>query len=118
MDSFVRQLTSRLLDPANPMSRNKHFHTFTTDEGKEALKLAKRLRAFERDLLNAIDRKAQVTWFQNADGSQQLEILQQAINSKRSTRLTIEEFELLEQLPKAAAALRQIGRTKTKGNSD
>ena len=44
MDAFVRRLVERLLEPSEPLSRNRHFHTFETPEGRRALKLARRLR--------------------------------------------------------------------------
>lgn len=48
MDAFVHRLVERLLTEGRPLSRNRHFHTFDTPEGRTALRLARRLRALHR----------------------------------------------------------------------
>jgi hypothetical protein len=55
MDSFVRRLVKRLLEEGRPLSRNRHFHTFDTPEGRTALRTARRLRALHRDVLRALE---------------------------------------------------------------
>jgi hypothetical protein len=50
MEPFVRRLVQRLLDPAQPLSRNRHFHTFQSQEGRTALKTTRRLLSLRRDL--------------------------------------------------------------------
>ena len=39
MDPFVRRLVERLQDPEQPLSRNRHFHTFDSPEGRTALRV-------------------------------------------------------------------------------
>lgn len=50
MDPFVRKLVLRLFDEGAPLSRNRHFHTFDSPEGKAALRVSKRLKALQRAL--------------------------------------------------------------------
>jgi hypothetical protein len=50
MDPFVRRLVERLVAEGRPLSRNRHFHTFDTPEGRIALRTARRLRALQRDV--------------------------------------------------------------------
>ena len=50
MDPFVRRLVERLNDPARPLSRNRHFHTFDNPDGQQALRIARRLHALRQDI--------------------------------------------------------------------
>ncbi|HLV60954.1 MAG TPA: hypothetical protein VKY51_06075 [Fredinandcohnia sp.] len=50
MQAFVYRLVERLTQEGPPLSRNRHFHTFETPEGKQALRIARRLRSVARDL--------------------------------------------------------------------
>jgi len=50
MHAFVYRLVERLTQEGPPFSRNRHFHTFESPEGKEALRIARRLRSVARDL--------------------------------------------------------------------
>ena len=50
MDPFVRKLVLRLFDEGAPLSRNRHFHTFDSPEGKQAMRISRRLRALQLDI--------------------------------------------------------------------
>ncbi len=54
MDSFVRRLVERLLAEGGGLSRNRHFHTFDTPEGRSALRMARRLRALQCEVLRCL----------------------------------------------------------------
>ena len=53
MDRFVFRLVERLTSEGPPLSRNRHFHTFVTPEGRKALQVARRLRSIARDVARA-----------------------------------------------------------------
>ena len=44
----------RLHDPARPLSRNRHFQTFDTPEGRMALKVYRRLNSIHKDILACV----------------------------------------------------------------
>lgn len=107
MDPFVRQLVARLLDPAAPLSRNRHFHTFEDELGKQALKVSRRLKALEQELREIEVRggrtRAAVT---EANGRVQVVLELEHLSLKRSALLEPAEFELLCTLPAAGRAFR------------
>src|SRR5690606_40226273 len=51
--AFVYRLVVRLTQEGPPFSRNRHFHTFESPEGKLALRIARRLRSVARDIARA-----------------------------------------------------------------
>ena len=53
MHSFVYRLVERLTDDGPRLSRNRHFHTFLTPEGRQALRIARHLRSVARDVAQA-----------------------------------------------------------------
>jgi hypothetical protein len=101
MDPFVRKLVLRLFDEGAPLSRNRHFHTFETEEGKRAIRLSKRLRALQADITKcrAGGGAPRLTRSNDANGEVKIEIELQSLKSKRLTTLDEAEFELLRLLP-------------------
>jgi hypothetical protein len=101
MDPFVRRLIERLHEPSGPLSRNRHFHTFETPEGRLALKTSRRLKSLQRDILacRREGRPARVSPSVNGRGERRLELLMERIRGKRTALLEPEELELLLQLP-------------------
>lgn len=103
MDPFVRKLVLRLFDEGQPLSRNKHFHTFATTEGKRALQLSKRLRALRNDIEACREQggQPQISRSTPTDDTTEVrvEITLHHLRSKRLTSLDEEEFELLKRLP-------------------
>jgi len=109
MDPFVRKLVLRLLDQGSPLSRNRHFHTFETPEGKQALRLFKRLRALQHDLQKCqrAGGQSQVAVTKRPQGPIQIEITLTKLRSKRVATLNEEEFELLCRWPEVGELLTQ-----------
>ena len=108
MDSFVRRLVERLLEPSNPLSRNRHFHTFETPEGRRALTLARRLRGLARDVRRCLDRGTRPEVRQEGvNGSLRVELRFDDLAGRRTAFLTGEEFALLLRVPGMAEALAQ-----------
>ncbi len=99
MDPFVRRLVQRMSDPKRPLSRNKHFHTFESPEGKAAMKIFRRLTALKKDMSEC--ERAGGTWRvskHDDDGKVRVDITLERIRSKRTVTLEPAELELLEAM--------------------
>ena len=107
MDLFVQRLVQRLLDPARPLSRNRHFHTFDTPEGRSALKVSRRLRSLQRDILacHAEGGSPRVSRNDGPGGERRIELHMERIQGRRVSLLLEAELELLRQLPGVREAL-------------
>lgn len=107
MDPFVRRLVERLFDPAAGLSRNKHFHTFDNAEGRQALRVSKRLRALAKDIeaCHAEGGRSTVAKAEGRPGMVRLELGLERLKTKRATVLSEAELELLLKLPEVKAAL-------------
>jgi hypothetical protein len=101
MDPFVRRLVQRMLDERRPLTRNRHFHTFSTPEGKLALRTARRLRSLQADILacGAERQPAELVRHQLEDGEHRVELRLERLSGRRISRLAPAEFELLLELP-------------------
>jgi hypothetical protein len=106
MDPFIRRLVERMLDPARPLSRNRHFHTFASPEGRRALRIARRLLALDRDL--AACSGAEALLIEQGDGEVRVEVRLERLRSAHRARLTTQEFELLRGLPGTRQALSRL----------
>lgn len=102
MDPFVRKLVLRLLDEGRPLSRNRHFHTFESPEGKRAMRISKRLRALQKDieLCRHEGSEPAVRRETSDEGDVKIEITLEHLKSRRLTTLDEAEFELLGRLVK------------------
>jgi len=107
MDPFVRRLIQRLTDADQALSRNRHFHTFESAEGRSALKTARRLKALRQDILAcfAEGRAAKVTRAFDDEGRCRVEIRLDRIRGSRVSMLLEPELELLAELPGVRGAL-------------
>jgi hypothetical protein len=99
MDPFVRRLVQRMSDPKRPLSRNKHFHTFESPEGRAAMKIFRRLTALKRDMSDCEKSGGQCSVHKHeADGKVRVEITLERLRSRRTVTLEPVELELLEAL--------------------
>lgn len=107
MDPFVRRLVERLHDPAKPLTRNRHFHTFDNPLGKAALKLSRTLHALAKDVAQAkaAGHAVQVTRIHTGE-EVRIELKVPKLRGARTTRLEPAEFELLCALPGMRELLR------------
>ena len=107
MDPFVQRLVQRLHDPARPLSRNRHFHTFETPEGRSALKLSRRLRSLQKDILACRSEGGipRVSRSAGPGGERRIELHMERIQGRRVSHLLDAEFELLRELPGVREAL-------------
>jgi hypothetical protein len=110
MDPFVRRLIQRMHDPARPLSRNRHFHTFSTPEGRLALRTSRRLRNLQENILACSEegRRARFIRHELEDGRHRIEILLERVNGRRVSFVAEAEFELLLELPGVRAALEEM----------
>jgi hypothetical protein len=111
MDPFVRRLIQRLHHPNQPLSRNRHFHTFDTPEGRLALKTSRRLKSLQNDLIACAREGKQATvrrMKENGDVPR-VELRIERTRGSRVALLHESEFELLCELPGLAEVLAQAG---------
>ena len=113
MDSFVRRLVERLLEPSLPLSRNRHFHTFETPEGRRALTVARRLRGLARDVRKCLDRGIPPEVRQEGtEGDLRVELRFDELAGRRTAFLTGEEYALLLRVPGMPEALGAAPRSR------
>jgi hypothetical protein len=109
MDPFVRRLIERMHHPSRPLSRNRHFHTFDTPEGRRALRTSRRLRSLQRDILTCRQEGGAARYIRRAsgDGSDEhrIELRLERLSGRRVSLLDGAEFELLSELPGVREAL-------------
>jgi hypothetical protein len=108
MDPFVRKLVERLHAPGAPLSRNRHFHTFETPEGRTALRTSRRLRSLARDILTCQAEGGRVGCAPGSPGEAgelKVQLTLERLSGKRTSLLSRDEYELLRGLPGVAAAL-------------
>src|SRR5712664_3796103 len=106
MDAFVLRLVRRLCEQTQPLSRNRHFHAFHSPEGRLALRISRRLKSLQRDIL-ACAREGRGAWFRRLpeeDGERRIELKLERARGFRVSLLHQAEFELLEDLPGVRSA--------------
>lgn len=118
MDPFVRRLVERLFDPTAGLSRNRHFHTFDNEEGRQALKITKRLKSLASELEGCQQAGGEVQVATvTLRGVPQLELRLMQPRSKRTARLEVAEYELLLTLPAARAVLEPLKPPERRGET-
>lgn len=107
MDPFVRRLVERLLDPTAPLSRNRHFQTFESPEGRRALRVSRRLEALAQSILECrrLGGASSVKTSPGERGELRVELRLKQLAARRVTLLDEDEFKLLCRLPGVSAAL-------------
>jgi hypothetical protein len=109
MDAFVRRLVERLLEPSEPLSRNRHFHTFETPEGRRALRLAKRLRGLAADVQRCVERGSPPEVRTDARAEEvRIALHFDALAARRTAYLSPEEYALLRRVPGMTDALGEL----------
>jgi hypothetical protein len=102
---FLYRLVQRLHDEARPLSRNKHFHTFTDPGSQRALRIDRHLRDLEERLaeLRELGEPPRVKHL--TDGGVQLVLRHRDMGMVRTATLNAEEVRLLAHHPAGAWAL-------------
>src|SRR5260370_1364608 len=99
MDPFVRRLVERLADPKQPLSRNRHFHTFESPEGRAAMKIFRRLKALKKDMGACEAAGGTCSVMSEARGEKVIvEVRLLRIRSRRTVVLEQAELDLLQRL--------------------
>lgn len=116
MDPFVRQLVQRMHDPKRPLSRNRHFHTFSTPEGRRAMQMSRRLRSLQRDILSCAEagQPACISTETLPEGGSRILLRMLAVHGSRESHLHPDEFELLLELEGVRAALDAGGESESR----
>ncbi len=102
MASFLQRLLERLRDDRT-FSRNRHYLTLSSPEGKRALRVHRHLRSIERDLSQG---------GVNATVTREAERIRLTLRGKRLSRtawLTRAEFRLLCGNPEVRRVLGVVG---------
>jgi hypothetical protein len=101
MDPFIRRLVERMLDPSRPLSRNRHFHTFATPEGKRASRISRRLLALQKDIAACVAQGGAplAVRVDDGGGAVRVEVRLERIRTAHRATLDDAEFELLCRLP-------------------
>jgi hypothetical protein len=110
MDPFVRRLVERLLAPDQPLSRNRHFHTFENAEGRKALRVRRRLEGLARDLSTVASEGGAASLLHELDdeGRALVALRLAGPRGTRTAYLEPDELELLKRLPGVAAILARV----------
>jgi hypothetical protein len=109
MDPFVRRLVEHLLNPARPVSRNRHFQTFENPLGRRALRIAKRITGLRHDILEClrVGGTSRLKVERPERGQVRLELSLDWLGARRVTALDAAELALLLNLPGMDVALRE-----------
>ncbi len=103
MREFIYRVVSRLRAEGRPLSRNRHFHAFQAPETRAALRIDRRLRSLERDLVGRGE--ARVTMRRLGGGDVEVTVRLPALSAVRVARVSSEELELLLEEDAVRAAL-------------
>lgn len=93
MQPFVYRLVERLTREERPLSRNRHFHTFESPEGREALRVARLLRSVARDIA------ASPSPVRLAEAEERIRLEIPVEGGTRTTWLTRAQYEILRRMP-------------------
>jgi hypothetical protein len=97
MKAYVQRLVASLCESEQPLSRNRHFYTFANADGREALRISRRLRSLTRDILSRASQGHPVrVEREEREGSLvRVAIEFFEVRARRTAFLTPAEFELL-----------------------
>jgi hypothetical protein len=112
MHDFVYRLVERLTNDGPPLSRNRHFHTFSSPEGRSALRIARRIRSVAKDIARA---PAPPSLSPRED---ELRLTIELPDGVRTAFLKREEWEILRRMPIVKAALGEASGTPTGGATE
>lgn len=99
MDSFICKLVERLFDPSQPLSRNRHFHTFDNPQGRKALSMYRRLKALKLDVERCHRDGGKISLQRTATNDEvRIELTLDKVRGRRTTVLDEDELRLLKGL--------------------
>jgi hypothetical protein len=97
MHDYVRRLVARISESGRPLSRNRHFHTFATPQGRRALKLSRHLRSLAHDILvqAQVGGRIAVEHLEGEHPGVRLWLENERLKARRTAYLTRSEYDLL-----------------------
>ncbi len=103
MRAFTKRLVEMLVranrgdGEEQPLTRNRHFHTFETAEGRRALRVSRHLRSLEQELIAQLAQgnRPRISCRRNGKEIVSVEVEYRAVRGRRTAYLTREEFEIL-----------------------
>lgn len=104
MREFLYRLVRRLQEEARPLSRNKHFHTFSGEAGS-ALRIDRHLRDLEQHLALLHERGDRPRVRSLQGGGVQMVLPHPTLAVVRTATLNADEVALLRQHPAGRWAL-------------
>jgi hypothetical protein len=107
MKDFILRLVARLGEAERPLSRNRHFYTFDNPHGRKALRISRRLRSLERDIVEAAQHGEPVRIERQEQGGQLVRVRIEFVRLKarRTSFLSPAEYDLLLAAPAVRSAL-------------
>ena len=112
MRDFLYRLVQRLHDEARPLSRNRHYHSFTGGEARRALRIDKHLRDLELHLAQLQKQGERPRVRSLPGGGVQLVLQHPRLAVVRTATLSAEEVSLLRQNLAGAWALEPLSSLK------
>jgi|SRR5437763_10814104 len=109
MREFFHRLLQRLHDEARPLSRNKHFHALSDENGRRALRADRHLRDLEEHLEELQRHGERPRIRRLPEGGIQLVLSHPRLALARTATLSAEEARLLARHPAGAWALGDEG---------
>ena len=109
MNRLVYRIVRRLRAPGAPLSRNRHYATFSAPEGRRALRIHRQLESLEADLLDDARPRSVSVERCAESGAVRVQIDLPDVRASRTTWLSREEFDLLLDSPRLGPLLRDAG---------
>ncbi len=99
MKAFVKRLVERLSDPDGPLSRNRHFDALDNPEGRQALRVSRRLRALRLEIEEQVRSGEPIRVEMVRENGAVVRVLLEIVRLKarRTALLSADELELLMQ---------------------
>lgn len=112
MHAFVYRIVERLTGDGPALSRNRHFHAFTSPEGRQALRVARRLRSIARD---AAASGGPLRFVETGGGAGVVHLEIPIPAGVRTATLPTAEWELLCRMPAMRAVKLERGEVRERG---
>lgn len=107
MKTFVHRLVARLLDSSEPLSRNRHFHTFDNPDGRRALRISRQLKSLAKDIVeqDRAGKPLRVSCQREGDQLIRVQLDFLMLKATRTAYLSPQEYDLLMRLDEVRAVL-------------
>ena len=100
-------MVERMLQEGAPLSRNRHFHSLDNAEGRSALRIVKRLRALQTEILKSAASAEGLEFSRLPDQRIELTLRHMSVRATRVALLDAAEWEILTSVPEISDALKR-----------